>query len=44
MGYVLESKCLFMFVGILLQRKVNTCILFLDDDFTIDEEQDSKSN
>ncbi len=25
MAYVLESRCLFMFVGILLQRKVNTC-------------------
>jgi hypothetical protein len=33
-----------MFGGILLQRKVNTCIYFLDDDFAIDEEQESKSN
>jgi hypothetical protein len=33
-----------MFVGILLQRKANTCILFLDDDFAIDEEEESESN
>jgi hypothetical protein len=33
MVYVLEFECL-------LQKKVNTCILFLDYDFAIDEEKE----
>jgi hypothetical protein len=32
MVYVLEFECL-------LQKKANTCILFLDGDFAIDEEE-----